>query len=174
MKTLVEDCDNPCSLQGSMLQQSSMSGAGVDILSTQDIFLGDLRSLHPLQSHIMILWQIFLDRISPVTKLVHIPSVQCYLPQAIMEPPCLPPDMEALFFSVYGSAVNSMREEECAALLGESKKDLLSRFTSAIQTALHRSRFLEAPNLLLLQALTLHLVSLYIDPEEHLQYNEAG
>lgn len=94
-----------------------------------------------------------------MTKLVHVPSIQCYLSQATMEPARLSPELEALFFSIYGSAVGSMREEECAVLLGEPKKELLCRFSNAIQTAVHRARFLEAPTLTLLQALALHLVS---------------
>lgn len=67
--------------------------------------------------------------------------------------------MEALMFAIYAASANSMDSKECEAMLGESKKILLARFIKAAERALIRASFLTSTDLMVLQALTLFLVS---------------
>lgn len=62
-------------------------------------------------------------------------------------------------FSIYLAAVTSLQDEECCQFMGETRNVLLARFSNAAQQALINARFLRTSCLVVLQALTLFLVS---------------
>ena len=62
-------------------------------------------------------------------------------------------------FAIYSAAVMSLKDEECRQRLGEPRKDLLLRYTSATEEALGRAKFMGTISLIVLQALVLHLLS---------------
>jgi hypothetical protein len=62
-------------------------------------------------------------------------------------------------FAVYSAAVMSVDEIDCREYLGESRKTLLSRYIAATEAALSRARFMSTTNIVVLQALVLHLLS---------------
>lgn len=160
MRAVVEDADSPASV--SSLPETSIRQPSVandaSIMDAREPRSGNTQHLHPPPSHAMLLWRMFVDRVNPITKLIHVPSAQRHLVQAMTTPPSLPRDMEVLFFSIYACAVSSMRQEECARLLGQSKIELLDRFSKTLRKGLYRARFLEKPTFVLLQALVLQLV----------------
>ena len=53
----------------------------------------------------------------------------------------------------------SLKDDECRQRLGEPRKTLLSRYTSATKTALSRAKFMGTTSIVVLQALILHLLS---------------
>jgi len=118
-----------------------------------------LRSFHPPPVHIFKLWQTFLDNINPLCKIVHAPSLQQKLIEAVGDLDNVSKATNALMFGVYFSAVSSLTEADCPSLLGDTKLSLLTRYHLGAQQALIEARFLQCSDLAVLQAFVLYLVS---------------
>lgn len=108
----------------------------------------------------MKLWQIFLDNINPMTKLIHQPTFQQTIIQSTSQLDNLPRGLEALMFAIYTTAVFSIDDEESDFRLGESRKVLLTRFRHGTRSALARAKFMSSSELPVLQALMLYLISM--------------
>ncbi|KUI71428.1 hypothetical protein VM1G_06725 [Cytospora mali] len=114
----------------------------------------------PRPSHIVRLWQIYLDRCNPLTKIIHVPTVQPYLLEATGNSPNLPKNVEALLFAIYTLAVVSMTKDECEEILGTQRDKALAKFSHGVRSCLMRLNFLKTHDLLTLQALVIYLISL--------------
>ena len=121
-----------------------------------------LKALHPEMVHMFRLWQVFLSNVQPLVKIFHAPTVQQIILDASADLENVPKHVEALMFSMYLLAVTSMQTVDCERLLGESRDNLLSRFSHAAQQALINARFMKSLNLMTLQAFTLYAVSMTI------------
>ena len=71
----------------------------------------------------------------------------------------IPRGFEALMFSIYSAAVMSLKENQCKQILGEHRREILSRYINATKAALSRAKFMSTSSLVTLQALVLHLLS---------------
>ncbi|EXJ92988.1 hypothetical protein A1O3_01544 [Capronia epimyces CBS 606.96] len=119
----------------------------------------DLRQLHPAENRIFSLWQVFLESVDPVLKLIHTPVTQRQIMWATLSTDPIPPAFESLMFSIYYAAVTSMQcSVSCKTLLQEERQDLLDRYRYGLEQALARADFLSAPDVQTLQALTLYLI----------------
>lgn len=117
------------------------------------------RSYHPPPERIHQLWQIFTENFDPLTKIVHVPTLRLAVQKAASDVGTLPRSFEALMFAIYGAAVMSLKDDECKKRLGEHRKMLLARYISATKAALSRAKFMSTINLVVLQALVIHLLS---------------
>ena len=117
------------------------------------------RVRHPPPDRIHQLWQIFIENVDPLTKVVHVPTLQPAIQKAASNIGTVPRSFEALMFAIYGAAVMSLKDDECKQRLGEPRKILLSRYISAAKAALSRAKFMGTISLVVLQALVLHLLS---------------
>ncbi|KAL8704293.1 MAG: hypothetical protein Q9201_002547 [Fulgogasparrea decipioides] len=117
-------------------------------------------SSHPPTELIHQLWQIFVENVNPLTKLVHVPSLQPAIEKAITNVEHIPRGFEALMFAIYSMAVLSLTEDECKGLLGETRATLLSHYVAATKAALSRTRFMSSTSIVVLQALVLHILSI--------------
>jgi hypothetical protein len=117
-------------------------------------------SSHPPAELIRQLWQTFIENVNPLTKLVHIPSLQPAIEKAIANIECIPRGFEALMFAIYSMAVLSLLEDECKEILGETRAILLPRYVAATEAALSRARFMSSTSIVVLQALVLHILSI--------------
>ena len=117
-------------------------------------------NLHPPVEQILELWQLFIENVDPLTKILHPPSLQISLQKAILDLDRLPRSLEALMFVIYDLAVLSLTDNECLIRFGESRTVLLSRYRTATKAALSRARFVGTSNIVVLQALYLHLLSM--------------
>lgn len=122
----------------------------------------DLLSVHPDPAHVFRLWQIFLDNVNPVLKVVHAPSLQASLVQATSNIASVEPNLEALMFSVYCTSIISLTAEDCQTMFFSAKEDLLLRFQSGCQQALSNCAFLRSDDRNSLVALYLYLVGLLL------------
>lgn len=127
------------------------------------IFPGDgsppsIEEYHPDPVHAFRLWQIFLDRVNPLTKIIHVPSLQPYVIEATTDPSNVPLKYQALLFSIYLMATIALTDAECSQLLGIPRDQALQKFTSATRHALLRFDFLRNYDMATLQALLLFLV----------------
>jgi hypothetical protein len=117
------------------------------------------RPRHPPPERIHQLWEIFVDNVDPLTKTVHVGTLRPAIQKAANNPEAIPRELEALMFAIYGCAVMSLGEEECQQRLAEPRQRLLHRYISATEAALSRAKFMDSVNLVVLQALVLHLLT---------------
>lgn len=80
--------------------------------------------------------------------------------EAATDPQRIPKSTEALMFAIYISSVTSMDDQDCRKVMGEARSDLLAKLSNAMQQALVNAESLKSTNLVVLQALTLYLVSI--------------
>ena len=114
--------------------------------------------LQPSPGHIFRLWHLFLERVNPLTKIIHVPTLQPYLVEATSGSQNLPKSVEALLFAIYTVATVSMTADECQSLLGYSREAALQRFSLGVRITLNRIGFLKNYDLVTLQALLIYLV----------------
>lgn len=112
---------------------------------------------HPPPESIHQLWQIFVDNVDPLTKIIHVPTLRPAIAKAASNVSAAPRSFEALMFAMYSAAVMSLTEDECRQRLGEARKLLLSRYASATKAALARANFMGTTSLVVLQALIIYL-----------------
>lgn len=72
------------------------------------------------------LWQIFLERVDPVLKMIHVPTVQKRIMDTVTGRVPVGVDLQALMGSVCYSAVVTMSVSECWSELNKAKEDVLS------------------------------------------------
>ena len=118
----------------------------------------NLADLWPAPGQILPLWQVYLDRVNPLTKLIHVPSVQPYMTAVITDSKSLPRNVEALLFSIFVMAVVAMTPDECKGLLGIAREEALQRYSSGVRLTLVRVGFLRSHDMIILQALVIYLV----------------
>ena len=117
-----------------------------------------LTSFHPDPVNIFKLWQTFLDNVHPLTKLLHAPTLQKDILEAISNPGKISRTMEALMFAIYLAAVISLDDEECQSKMGGPRSTLVAKYSGLAQQALVKAGFLKTFNMVVLQAFTLFLV----------------
>ncbi|KAF2440072.1 hypothetical protein P171DRAFT_435880 [Karstenula rhodostoma CBS 690.94] len=121
---------------------------------------GSLRAFHPSPGQIFKLWQIYLDNINPLIKVFHAPSVQQIISNASGNLDEVPKNVECLMFCIFATALESLGNSECIAILGQPKDMASKRFKTAGHLALIRSSFLKTSDPIVLQALVLYNTSL--------------
>ncbi|KAI1192056.1 fungal-specific transcription factor domain-containing protein [Nemania serpens] len=121
---------------------------------------GNVEEYRPSPAHAFRLWQTFLEKVNPVTKLIHVPSVQPKLVEATANPNSIPKNVDALLFSIYTMAVAALDDKECQQQLGCAKEEAYQRFATGCRIALMRIGILNTYDLVVLQALLLYFFSL--------------
>ncbi|OJJ45251.1 hypothetical protein ASPZODRAFT_70052 [Penicilliopsis zonata CBS 506.65] len=116
--------------------------------------------LYPTRWEATQLWQVYTNNVSPVVRILHIPSMQSVVFGAISNTKDIPHDLAALLFSIYFSAVTSLSPEEVATLLKMDRVSALLRYREGLETALCHASFLETPTLPALQAIVLYVTCL--------------
>jgi hypothetical protein len=119
----------------------------------------NLRQLHPSPIHIFRLWQMYLNNVDPLTKILHSPTTQQQILDTTSDLGKVPKNMEALMFGIYSIAVTSLNDEECRNAFGEDKITLFSRYQAGTRQALINAGYLKSNDIVVLQAFTLYLVS---------------
>ncbi|KAF4444796.1 hypothetical protein F53441_11054 [Fusarium austroafricanum] len=119
----------------------------------------DLTGLHPLPAQGSFLWQIYLENIEPLVKVLHIPTMSRLMTQVRRGEHELRPGDEALVFAIYYSAVASMEKQEVEANLGASQSHFISQFRFALEQALAKANLLTTTNMAMLQAFVIYLTA---------------
>jgi Fungal specific transcription factor domain len=119
-----------------------------------------VRQTHPSVEDRLELWQVFVENVNSLLKIVHEPTVQLEIKKDNLQIHSMPKNSEALVFSIYSAAVMSMTEPACVERFGESRKVLLRRYSTATKTALSRAKFLGTRDIVVLQAFLLHVISM--------------
>lgn len=119
----------------------------------------ELSTLHPPQAQIFKLWQLYLENVDPILKLTHTPTLQPRIIDAVSDVTKIEPNLEALMFSIYCMAIHSLDEDECQAMFGTPRNDILRGYQMGAREALLNCGFLRSSNRECLTALHFYLVS---------------
>lgn len=152
----VDDQSSP-SRMSEPLNLASMTQQG--FLFGYNSLMMNLRPLHPRSNQASRYWQLYVENIDPVTKILHVPSFEKKFNDAYKDLQLLEAGTEALMFSIYYSVVTSLSVDTVQAEFKESKDNLLQKYQFAIEQALSKANFMRSKDLSTLQALTLYLVS---------------
>ncbi|OPB45873.1 hypothetical protein A0O28_0094400 [Trichoderma guizhouense] len=115
--------------------------------------------LHPPPQQIHELWRTFVENVDPLSKVVHIPTLEKAFHEAANQVDTVSRSFEALMFAIYSAAVMSLSDVECKERLDEPRKFLRSRLMTATKAALSRANFMSTASLVVLQALVIHIIS---------------
>ncbi|KIW20356.1 hypothetical protein PV08_00931 [Exophiala spinifera] len=125
----------------------------------------DLKDLHPEPRHIFRFWQIFVERVNPLSKIVHVPTLQQRMLDASWDLSGVSKPLNAILFAIYTLAVTSLTSAECQSSFDESRDVLLSRYRHSALRALMAAEFLTSRDFEVLQAFVLFLLA---NPESEL------
>ena len=105
------------------------------------------------------LWQIFLERVNPLIKIIHAPTIQPYIVQAAGDMNSIPLSYQGLLNSIFGVASMSLSDDELLQTLGLTRERATQKFLSMIFRPLARFDFLKRYDMVVVQALVHALVS---------------
>ena len=91
-------------------------------------------------------------------KMVHVPTLTLAIEKAARDLSTISRGFEALMFAIYAAAVFSLTKEKCLTMTGDTRQALVSRYVSATKAALARASFMSSTSLVVLQALTIHIL----------------
>lgn len=147
---------------------------------TVDLLLSDFNSLDlhdvaPSAVQTFRLWQIFLERVNPVTKIVHVPTMQpIVIEAAAANHHNVAPSMQALLFSIYLVSVVSLSEAEARHMLDVSRTAALKQFAAGVKAALTKADFLRSYDPVILRALVFYLSSFEQRYDQHATWIWGG
>jgi hypothetical protein len=91
--------------------------------------------------------------------ILHTPSTNLVLAEAVKGCGHASKEVEVLLFAVMACALMSITDTECMRKLGERRSMLLSRYSLGCELALINAKFLVSSSLGVLKAYTIYLVS---------------
>lgn len=103
----------------------------------------------------------FMSNVEPMAKILHTPTLQNLVTNAIINIDDLPTGnyVEALLFAMYYSAITTLTADQCLQNFQDERDTLLARYKAGFERALVNADFLNTTELGTLQALTIFLVS---------------
>ncbi|EXF79248.1 C6 zinc finger protein [Colletotrichum fioriniae PJ7] len=132
----------------------------------------DILALGPVE--VLRLWQVFLERVNPMIKVIHVPSLEPLVFEAATDRFNLSPDLEALLCSINVVAIMALSEAESIQMLKLEKAKALRNSMSALKKAMSKVDFLRKYNMTTLQCLVLYLVSLQGQFDRHAAWVLTG
>lgn len=116
--------------------------------------------LWPISAHVFRLWQIYIDRVNPLSKVIHVPSLQPYLVEACVGMENIPQNIQGLLFAIFTMAIIAMREEETQEYLGMPRDQAFNRFSSGTRRTLRNQDFACKNDLVIIQTLAVYTVGI--------------
>lgn len=151
----VEEPDEPSAL-GSDTNMNSENHADL-LFSSETPHPTD--DIQPDPVHVFRLWQLFLERVNPLLKIIHAPSMQSYIMDAASDMSKISCNYQALLFAIYNMAVISLSESECVQMFAMRRDRAIARFSLGIKNSLVRWNILKNYDMPSMQALLLYMVS---------------
>ncbi|KAM0549782.1 hypothetical protein ACHAPJ_009221 [Fusarium lateritium] len=169
----IVDTDDP--EEASVMGSEDLSpDYNIDLLMPSDASGKSVEELQPEPVHVFRLWQLFVDRVNPLTKIIHVPSVQPYALELASDLNKIPLNYQALLFAIFTMATVSLSETESLQMLGITREEALRRYTIGTKLALTKFNFLKNYDMVALQALLLYLLSLQNRYDRHAAWILSG
>ncbi|KAF2092289.1 hypothetical protein K490DRAFT_23165, partial [Saccharata proteae CBS 121410] len=127
-----------------------------------DIETSDLQWLHPHNQHIALLGEMYWNRVDPVFKVLHRPTVMPRFYEAVADIRSIPKGSgtEALMFAMYFAAISSMTPGECLQMMGRDRDSLADQYRHCCEMALANTDFINSADIVTLQAFLIYLMCL--------------
>ena len=118
-------------------------------------------SLYPETQLSLCLWDVYINSVDPVVKVLHIPSIQSLIISAILSPELAASSTIVLTFSIFYAAVTALYHDGLHEIteFQWDKSELLRRFRTALDRLLFTADIISRPSLVELQALAIFVVS---------------
>ncbi|KAM0246564.1 hypothetical protein ACHAP5_004688 [Fusarium lateritium] len=169
----IVDTDDP--EEASVMGSEDLSpDYNIDLLIPSDSTARSSEEFQPDPVHVFRLWQLFVDRVNPLTKIIHVPTVQPYTLEMATDINKIPLNYQALLFAIFTMATVSLTETECLQMLGTTREEALRRYTIGTKVALTKFNFLKNYDMVALQALLLYLLSLQNRYDRHAAWILSG
>ncbi|KAE9964857.1 hypothetical protein BLS_008013 [Venturia inaequalis] len=125
----------------------------------------DQRAHVPNPLHLPKYWEVFVQNVDPMVRLLHKPSIEILLSQVKKSglTSCSPASY-ALIASICFAAVNSMRAQGVQELFREDQKTLSRSLGQAVEQALFRAKLSQTHDIVALQAFTILITCTPPDP----------
>lgn len=154
--------DDPTDEEGDYPSPDSGSASSASANSQGFLFnfsstVHSLRNFHPPARQIPMYWRIFKENVDPVFRILHRPTTEKLISEAVRNLDHLSKTTEATMFSIYFAVVTSTSPDDCVTLLGFDKDAGLKKYRFAFEQSLARANFLSTQEADLLQCLTLFL-----------------
>lgn len=141
-------------------------GADEDDENEVDLFLGPsssslsglLRNWHPPLPCLHTLKDIFIDRVDPLMKMMHMPTFWPVILQAAQKGEEISRSMEAAVFCFYFGTISVIQEKECENLFKESKKVVFAKYRVIARHTLKKANLLSTSSPMTLRAFCLFMV----------------
>ncbi|KAH6686793.1 fungal-specific transcription factor domain-containing protein [Plectosphaerella plurivora] len=110
----------------------------------------------PSANDIIVLWRIYLDRVDPVTKIIHVPSFRPHIIDAAAGFRNMSPQKKGLLFAMFTVACLALSRQEHLDLLGRRKEDTIDAYSASFKAVLVRYGYLNNYDLDTLRSLVLY------------------
>ena len=117
-----------------------------------------LNGLYPQKWQAMKLWQVYLQNVEPQKKLLHIPTAQVMICEAIHDPERAPAEVKCLLFPIYFAAIATLSPSEVRPLLSRNKVTALDNFRLELELSLPTANVFGSPSIMVVQAPGIFLV----------------
>lgn len=119
----------------------------------------DILEFYPGPELALPLWQIYVNSVDPVLKILHIPTAQSAVIATILNPKSAGRSMVALTYAIYFAAITALEDDAEEITLPLEKKDLLKRYRLPLERLLIDTDVMNSPEMTSLQALAIFVVS---------------
>jgi hypothetical protein len=113
---------------------------------------------HPEPRHIFRLWQIFVENVNPLLKIIHVPTFQQRIFEVSWNIPSISKPTQAIMFAVYTLAIGSLSALDCVKLFDQEKDVLFNQYRKSTIQSLIAAELLSTRDVEVLQAFVLFLV----------------
>ncbi|KAL3461213.1 fungal-specific transcription factor domain-containing protein [Aspergillus heterothallicus] len=112
-------------------------------------------------SNIMMLWQIYRERVAPLIPILHKPTIDLVVYEARANTQWLPPPAsEALILSICFASVVSATADQCRSVTNLDRSTAVREYQLATKQALERANLIGTQDIRVLQAAVLYLLCL--------------
>ncbi|EAW19513.1 putative C6 transcription factor [Aspergillus fischeri NRRL 181] len=126
-----------------------------------------LTNQHPSYEEATELWNMYVQNVEPLCKVLHVPTVAKMVDTVAKQPSAASKSDECLLFAIYYFAVFSMSDADCLQLFNQTKNHLMSTYRTAICQALVNASWLKSTAMPILQAYTLFLIAMRTQIDSH-------
>ena len=178
--TQVEDPQRIIDVDGSDSMGASLSTMETGHLPQEQRFFPfsfsslNFRSPNPSSSQIQLLWQIYVENVDPLVKILHKPTMEKTIMKTCDGMDLEDRGMEALVFAICFAAVTSMPEEDVESRFGADKKAVETKYRIAVEQALMSAGFLNTQEIATLQAFVLFLACVRRNEDTTLVWTLTG
>lgn len=140
--------------------QGSVLGLGFSHSQNPQSYIDAALALRPALAVCNKLCQVYLNRVDPVVRIFHRPSLMDFLldGKSYLDYQDTDPVLDVLRSAVFFVAIVSLTEEQCHSMFDADQTSLIATYRLACEVALDRAGLITTEDITVLQSLVLYLV----------------